>query len=179
MTYANSPLVVYTKLSPNHSGERTLPIDRITPHCMVGQRSAEGLGNWFAKPSTAASSNYAVDRHGRVALFVEEKNCSWCSSSRENDQRAITIECASAEKEPYAFRPIVYRKLIKLCIDICKRNGKKKLLWIEDRESALAYTPAPDEMVLTVHRWFADKPCPGNWMYSRMGDLAEKVTKRL
>jgi flagellum-specific peptidoglycan hydrolase FlgJ len=34
-------------------------------------------------------------------------------------------------------------------------------------------------MILTVHRWFANKSCPGNWMYARMGDLAEKVTKAL
>lgn len=36
MGYTNSPLVVYTKLSPNHSGQRTHLIDRITPHCVVG-----------------------------------------------------------------------------------------------------------------------------------------------
>ena len=36
-----------------------------------------------------------------------------------------------------------------------------------------------DEMILTVHRWFANKSCPGNWMFARMGDLAEKVTVAL
>ena len=179
MAFTDSPLVTYTKLSPNHSGERMYSIERITPHCAVGQCSAEGLGEWFSKSSTQASSNYAIDRHGRVALYVEEKNCSWCSSNKENDQRAITIECASAKKEPYRFRFFVYRKLILLCTDICIRNGKKKLLWIENREKALAYTPAPDEMLLTVHRWFADKTCPGDWMFSRMEDLAKRVTERL
>ena len=69
--------------------------------------------------------------------------------------------------------------LITLCVDICKRNGKTKLLWLEDKDKTLAYTPTPDEMVLTVHRWFANKSCPGNWMYARMGDLAEKVTAQL
>ena len=39
MAYTNSSLVSYTKLSPNHSGERTHSIDRITPHCVVGQCS--------------------------------------------------------------------------------------------------------------------------------------------
>ena len=37
----------------------------------------------------------------------------------------------------------------------------------------LNYTPKSDEMVLTVHRWFANKSCPGNWIYARMGDLAK------
>ena len=179
MAYTNSPLVAYTKLSPNHSGQRTQSIDRITPHCVVGQCTAEGLGDWFAQSSTQASSNYGIDKDGRVGLYVEERNRSWCSSSNANDQRAITIECASDTTEPYAFRDVVYQTLIKLCVDICQRYGKKKLLWLEDKNKTLSYSPAADEMVLTVHRWFANKSCPGNWMYARMGDLAQKVTAAL
>ena len=177
--YTNSGLVAYKKLSPNHSGQRTHSIDRITPHCVVGQCSAEELGDWFAKSSTQASSNYGIDKDGRVGLYVEEKNRSWCSSSNANDQRAVTIECASDTSEPYAFRDVVYKKLITLCVDICKRNGKKKLIWFGDKDKTLNYSPKSDEMVLTVHRWFASKSCPGNWMYARMGDLAYKVTALL
>lgn len=172
-------MVVYTKLSPNHSGQRTHSIDRITPHCVVGQCTAEGLGDWFYKSSTQASSNYGIDKDGRVGMYVEEKNRSWCSSSNANDQRAITIECASDTTEPYAFRDVVYRKLVELCTDICRRNGKNKLIWFGDKDKTLNYSPESGEMILTVHRWFADKSCPGNWMYARMGDLAEKVTKKL
>ena len=179
MAYTNSKMVVCTKLSPNHSGQRTHSIDRISPHCVVGQVSAESLGNTFAKSSKRASSNYGIDRDGRVGMYVEEKNRSWCSSSNANDQRAITIECASDTTEPYAFHDIVYQTLIKLCVDICKRNGKTKLIWIGDKDKTLAYEPKPGEMILTVHRWFDKKPCPGNWMYARMGDLAEKVTAAL
>lgn len=179
MAYTNSSMVVYKKLSPNHSGQRTHSIDRITPHCVVGQCTAEGLGEWFEKKSTQASSNYGIDRDGRVALYVEEKNRSWCSSSNANDQRAITIECASDNTEPYAFRDVVYQTLIKLCIDICKRNGKNKLIWFGDKDKTLNYEPKSGEMILTVHRWFANKSCPGNWMYARMGDLANKVTAQL
>lgn len=179
MAFTNSSMVAYTKLSPNHSGKRTHSIDRITPHCVVGQCTAEGLGEWFEKQSTQASSNYGIDRDGRVALYVEEKNRSWCSSSNANDQRAITIECASDTTEPYAFRDVVYKKLIELCIDICKRNGKNKLIWFGDKDKSLNYSPKSGEMILTVHRWFANKSCPGNWMYARMGDLAEKVTAAL
>lgn len=179
MGYTNSSWVSYTKLSPNHSGQRTHNIDRITPHCVVGQCTAEGLGDWFARTSTQASSNYGIDKDGRVGLYVEEKNRSWCSSSNANDQRAITIECASDTTEPYAFRDVVYQKLITLCVDICKRNGKTKLIWFGDKNKTLNYTPKSGEMILTVHRWFANKSCPGNWMYVRMGDLAAKVTARL
>lgn len=178
-SYSNSSLVSYTKLSPNHSGQRTHTIDRITPHCVVGQASAETLGNIFSRTAKQASSNYGIGSDGRVGLYVEEKNRSWCSSSNANDQRAVTIECASDASEPYAFRDAVYNKLIELCVDICRRNGKTKLLWLGTKTKSLNYAPASDEMVLTVHRWFAKKSCPGSWMFSRMGELAEQVTARL
>ena len=176
---SNSSLVSYTKISPNHSGQRTHAVDRITPHCVVGQCSVETLGNIFAPTSKQASCQYGIGVDGRVGMYVEEKNRSWCSSSNENDQRAITIECASDATAPYAFNDAVYAKLIELCTDICKRYGKAKLLWFGDKTKTLNYAPASNEMVLTVHRWFANKSCPGDWMYARMGDLAAKVTVKL
>lgn len=179
MSYTNSSLISYTKLSPNHSGERPHSIDRITPHCVVGQCAIETLGNLFASASCQASSNYGIGFDGRMGMFVEEKNRSWCSSSNDNDQRAVTIECASDTTAPYAFYDVVYQSLINLCVDICKRNGKTKLLWFGDKDKTLAYEPKSNEMVLTVHRWFANKSCPGDWLYSRLGDLADKVTSKL
>ena len=179
MGYTNSPLISATILSPNHSGQRTHAIDTITPHCVVGQCSVESLGAIFAPASREASSNYGIGYDGRVGMYVEEKNRSWCTSSNANDQRAVTIECASDAYEPYAFKDAVYESLINLCVDICKRNGKTKLIWFGDKNKTLNYTPASNEMLLTVHRWFANKSCPGEWMYQRMGDLASKVTARL
>ena len=176
---SNSPLVTYTKLSPNHSGQRTHSIDRITPHCVVLECSVETLGSIFLPTSRQASCNYGIGADGRVGMFVEEKNRSWCSSSASNDQRAVTIECASDATEPYAMQDAVCQSLIKLCVDICKRGGKTKLLWLGDKAKTLSYSPAPDEMVLTVHRWFANKSCPGDWLYSRLGALAETVTEHL
>lgn len=179
MGYTNSPLVVYTKLSPNHSGKRTHAIDRISPHCVVGQLTAESLGSIFAKSSREASSNYGIDKDGRVGMYVEEKNRSWCTSSNSNDQRAVTIECASDTKHPYWMNDKVYNRLIDLCTDICRRNGKDKLIWFGDKNKSLNYEPKSNEMVITVHRWFANKSCPGDWLYSRLGKVADEVTKRL
>lgn len=179
MAYTNSKMVSYTKLSPNHSGQRTHSIDRITPHCVVGQCSVETLGNIFAPTSRQASCNYGIGPDGRVGMYVEEKNRSWCSSSNANDQRAVTIECASDTKHPYTMNSTVYATLIKLCVDICRRNGKKKLIWLGDKNKTLNYSPKSNEMLLTVHRWFANKSCPGDWLYSRLGDLASRVTAEL
>ena len=179
MEYTNSPLVSCVKLSPNHSGQRTHDIDTITVHCVVGQCSAETIGSIFAPESRQASSNYGVGYDGKIGMYVEEKNRSWCTSSRANDQRAITIEVASGATEPYAFNDAAYTRLIELCIDICKRNGKNKVVWFGDKDKTLAYEPADGEMVLTVHRWFANKSCPGSWMYARMDDLTSKVNAAL
>lgn len=179
MSYTNSPLVDCKVMSPNHSGTRTQKIDRITPHCVVGQLTAEGIGYCFDDISRKASCNYGIGHDGRVCLIVEEKNRSWCSSNSANDQRAVTIECASDKAEPYAMKTVVYDKLIELCVDICKRNGKTVLLWFTDKEKSLQYEPAANEMVITVHRWFANKACPGDWLYNRLGDVATEVTKRL
>lgn len=176
---SNSSLVSYTKLSPNHSGQRTHSIDRITPHCVVGQLSAESICGCFTSTSRQASCNYGIGTDGKIALCVEEKNRSWCSSSNANDQRAVTIECASDLKEPYTMNDKVYASLVNLCVDICKRNGKKKLLWLGNKDKTLNYSPKSDEMVLTVHRWFANKSCPGDWLYARLGNLATEVTKKL
>ncbi len=176
---SNSALVDCRVLSPNHSGKRTKALCRITPHCAVGQMTAERIGGCFTSESRRASCNYGIGTEGRTVLVVDEAYRSWCSSSNDNDQQAVTIECASDKTAPYAMNSRVYDKLIKLCVDICKRNGKKRLLWLGSKEKTLAYTPKVDEMVLTAHRWFANKSCPGDWLYSRYGDLAEQVNKLL
>lgn len=179
MAYTNSPLVNYTKLSPNHSGQRTHKIDRITIHCVVGQCTVERLAEIFYPVARQASSNYGVGYDGRIGMYVEEKNRSWCSSSNANDQRAITIEVASDTTHPYAVTDKAYNATIKLVADICKRNGINKLLWFADKAKSLAYEPKAGEAVMTVHRWFANKSCPGDYLYNRHTDIANKVNALL
>lgn len=178
MGYTNSPLIDCTVKSPNHSGTRTHKIDRITPHCVVGQLSAESIGACFPN-GRGASCNYGVGYDGRQCLIVDEANRSWCTSSNANDQRAITIEVASDKTAPYAFTNEAYAGLLELCIDICKRNGINKVLWFSDKSTALNYEPKDGECVLTVHRWFANKSCPGDWMYNRMAQLANEINKAI
>ena len=134
MGYTNSPLVKYTKISPNKTVPRNHAIDRITPHCYVGQVPVESMGQWFANTSAQASSNYGIGVDGKVGMFVEEKDRSWCSSNRDNDNRAVTIECASEKTSPFRINDVVYERLIELMIDVCRRNGKNCLLWFGDKE---------------------------------------------
>lgn len=179
MGFTNSSLVSYTKLTKHHGGRRTHAIDRITPHCVVGQWTAKTIGDYFYSTDRNASCNYGIGKDGKIALCVEEKNKSWCSSSSVNDNRAVTIECASDTTHPYKFTEATFTALVDLCVDICKRNGKTKLLWFGDKNKALNYSPRSNEMVLTVHRWFKAKACPGDWLMQRMNILADTVTQRL
>ena len=172
---SNSPLVNYTKISPNKTSPRNHAIDTITIHCLVGQCSVETIGDIFAKSSYKASSNYGIGYDGRIGMYVEEKDRSWCSSSSNNDNRAITIECASDKKHPYAINSAVYDSLIELCADICKRNDIKELKWKADK----SLIDKVDEQNITVHRWFANKSCPGDYIYNRLGQIVDEVNRKL
>lgn len=176
----NSPLVSFTHLSPNNSGVRTQPISRFTPHCYCAQVTVERMGKGFANPDNKTSANYGIGYDGAVGLYVPENKRAWTSSSESNDQRAITVECASDGTNPYKFNTIVYNRLIELCVDICKRNGKTKIIWIPNKDTALAYAPKSDEMLITVHRWFSSsRSCPGDWLYNRLGEFAVEVNNQL
>lgn len=172
---SNSSLVSYTKISPNKTSPRKNKIDTITIHCVVGQLSVETIGNVFASTSRQASSNYGIGSDGRVGMYAEEKDRSWCSSSSANDNRAITIEVASDTTHPYAVTAKAYESLIKLCADICKRNNIKELKWKGDK----SLIGQVDKQNMTVHRWFANKSCPGDYLYNLHGDIANKVNKIL
>lgn len=171
---SNSSLVSYTKISPHRNTPRNHKIDTITIHCVVGQCGIEALGELFQ--TKEASSNYGIGYDGRIGMYVEEKDRSWCSSSASNDNRAITIECASDTTEPYAINDKVYASLIDLCTDICKRNGIKELKWKADK----SLIGQVDKQNMTVHRWFhSGKSCPGEYIYSRLGKIATEVNARL
>lgn len=172
---SNSPLASYTDISPNKTSPRNHKIDTITIHCVVGQLTVEQLGEVFASPKAKASSNYGIGKDGRIGIYVEEKDRSWCSSNAANDHRAITIECASDRSHPYAINDAVYKSLVELCADICKRNNIKQLKWKANRN----LVGRTDEQNMTVHRWFANKDCPGDYIYSRLGKIANEVNAKL
>ena len=176
---SNSPLVNYTLLSPNNSGQRTHKIDTITVHCVVGQCTVEALGQWFYPTERQASSNYGVGYDGRIGMYVEEKNRSWCTSSNANDQRAITIEVASDTYEPYAVTTDAFEATIKLIADICERNGIRHLYWFGNPQDTFAYEPKDGEAIMTLHRWFAQTICPGTYLMSRHEEIARRVNEMI
>lgn len=173
---SNSKLISYTKISPNRTSPRNHKIDTVTIHCVVGQCSVETLGNIFAPTSRQASCNYGIGADGRIGMYCEEKDRSWCSSNAANDNRAITIEVASDTKHPYAVNAKAYAALIDLLVDICKRNGIPRLVWSTSKADRVNHKNGCN---MTVHRDYANKSCPGEYLYSRHAQIASEVNKRL
>lgn len=166
---SNSPLVSYTKISPNSTNPRNNAIKKITIHHMAGNLSIEACGNVFATTKRQASSNYGVGSDGRIGLYVEEKNRSWCSSNRENDNQAVTIEVANDGGAPdWHVSDKALASTINLCADICRRNGIAKLNYTGDASGNL-----------TEHNYFAYTLCPGPYLKSKLSYIASEVNKRL
>lgn len=175
MAYTNSSLVTYKRISPNKTSPRNHEIDCITIHCIVGQWTAKQGCDYFATTDRECSANYVVGKDGSIGLSVEEKDRSWCSGNRANDHRAITIEVASDTTHPYAVTDKALNALIELIADICKRNNIKELKWKGDK----SLIGQVDKQNMTVHRWFENKTCPGDYLYNKHSYIAEQVNKKL
>lgn len=167
---SNSALICYSKISPNRNSPRKGTIKGIAIHCMAGQLSVETCGNVFAPSSRGASSNYGIGPDGRIGMYVEERDRAWTTST-SLDNYCVTIEVASDPRAPYAVTDAAYESLIRLCADICKRNGIKALKW----EGNKALAGNWDRQNLIVHRWFSSKPCPGDYLYNRHPDIVRRV----
>ena len=166
---SNSKLVNYTQLSPNCSKPRNHVIDKLTIHHMAGNMTVEQCGSVFAPASRKASANYGIGSDGRVGLYVDEANRSWCSANSGNDNRAVTIEVANDEVGgDWHVSDTALAKLIDLCVDICQRNGIAKLNYTGDKSGNL-----------TMHKWFAATACPGPYLESKFPYIAEQVNARL
>lgn len=178
MGYTNSSLICYTKISPNKTSPRNHKIDTITIHCMAGNLTVERCGEVFAKTSRKASSNYGIGTDGRIAMYVEEKDRSWCSSNKANDMRAVTIEVANdgGADTGWHVSDKAMASLIKLVADICKRNDIKELKWSTNKSDRINHKNGCN---MTVHRDFAAKSCPGNYLYNKHGYIAAEVNKLL
>ena len=170
-----SGLCVKTIKSPNRNSPRNHAIDTITIHCTAGHMSVDGITSWFGSSTSQVSCNYAIAQDGKIVGVVPEGDRSWCSSSRDNDNRALTIEVSTAKGEPYAPASAAYESLITLLVDICRRNGIKQLLWQNDKN----LIGKPEKQNMTVHRWFSSTACPGTWLMEHMPQIAKSVNDQL
>ena len=177
---SNSKLVVYTKLSPHCTKPRNGKIRGISIHTMAGPGSVEGCGQVFQ--TSEASSHYGIGPDGRIGQYVLEENRAWCCSHKV-DHQVVTIEVSSIQsyEEPYECTAAAFESLIDLCVDICQRNGIKKLIWKEGKQYCPAFTGNWSVCNMVPHRYTTDKgkSCPGNYLFGKYGEIAERVNARL
>lgn len=177
---SNSKLVVYTKLSPHCTKPRQGKIKGISVHTMAGPGSVEGCGQVFQ--TSEASSHYGIGPDGRIGQYVLEENRAWCCSHKV-DHEVVTIEVSSIQsyEEPYECTAAAFESLIDLCVDICQRNGIKKLIWKEGKQYCPAFTGNWAVCNMVPHRYTTDKgkSCPGNYLFGKYGEIAERVNARL
>lgn len=163
----DSKLAVREVDLPYKNSPRNNKISVITPHHTAGVMTAEQYEE-VAK-SRKESCQYFIDNNGITTQFCSERDRSWCSSSPENDNKAITIEVSNSKNGGnWPVSDKAYKALIELCVDICKRNGMTELVWTGDKNGSL-----------TMHDMFAKTACPGPYLKSKMPEIAAEVTKRL
>ena len=181
MAFTNSPLVSMISISPNRNigrynivnGVKVAPITKITKitiHHWAGVGTLETFKNIVMNPKREMSANYAIDVNGKIGLFCPEADRSWCSSSQYNDNRAITIEVSNSAYGDATGWPISdasYKALIKLCVDICKRNGIPKLYYDGTNGT------------LTRHCDLAATGCPGPYIKSKTQQICNDVNAQL
>lgn len=173
----NSTLAKKINLSPNYNDRAGVKIDTITIHHCAGVLSADTIGNIFKNRSRQASCNYGIGNDGEIILVVEEKNRSWCSSNAANDYRAITIEVSNSEVgEPWKISAAAYKSLIALLVDVCKRNGIKKLIWDSVHYNRRSHANGAN---MTLHKDFTATACPGSYLISKMPTIAAEVNTKL
>lgn len=187
-----SPLSSYTKLSPNKTSPRKSAIKRLTPHCVAGNLSIEsclGLSNFMTARSPGASCNYAIGSDGRIGLGCIESDAAWTSDSSINDNQAITFEIANSGGAPnWLMTDLAINSFVKLAVNICRFYGFKKVHY-EDKPSEITTRvqvedwiktwEKPDEMIITLHRWYAAKACPGQYFVSKIPDIVSKINFEL
>lgn len=174
----NSSLIDGVLLTNNCSKPRNHEVDTITPHYMSWYIDAETCCESFVPSIRQASANYCIGKDGEIWLNVEEENRAWTSGSYSNDNRAITIECANyMDGARYGELPApTWDSLVALCVDICQRYGKKRLMYVGSADYSLLDDGC---MLLTKHKWFQNTDCPGPWLDYKFGNLAAEVNQIL
>ena len=182
---SNSPLVTYTNLTPyNRTRPRRGKILYIVPHCYVGQVTAKRGCDGFYSEGRGASAHYVIGYDGQIGQSVDEADRAWTTGGSLSangytgatiDHYAVTIEVACDSFHPYTITDAAYKALVRLMADIARRNGIQELRWKADK----TLVGKPEQQNVLVHRWFANKACPGDYIFNHLGDIVAQANKIL
>lgn len=167
---SESKLVQYRNLTKNYS-RRTESIGKIAIHHAAAVASAKKIVDGFIPAQRKASATYVIGNDGDYGQSVLESNRPWTDRSTWCDNKAVTIEvsnCATGGEWPIS--DAAYKSLIRLCVDICQRNGIKSVNYTGTKNG-----------VLVEHRMFAATLCPGPYIHNLLvsGKIAQDINAGL
>ncbi len=145
----------YTKARPQGG------INHITVHHMAGVLSAAQCGAIFQRPGRNGSAHYGIGNGGEIANYVDENDTAWCDSNWNSNCTTVSIETSNnALGGDWTVGDAALNSLIRLVADIAKRNGLGHL------------KPGVN---LCWHSMYAPTTCPGNYLRSKMQEIADKA----
>lgn len=155
------------------SNVRTSKVSVITPHHAAGivrdKQAVESICRYWSK--AGASANYFIDVHGEAYLCVDENRRAWTSSSRDNDNKAVTFEMSNdIACYPWSISRATYNTAVKLSAYLCRKYG------------IMPYYNGTKQASITTHRMFAATQCPGDFFvteYLQSGVFCEDIKKML
>ena len=150
------------------SGRKGTKIDKIFVHHMAGVLTAKQCGNVFK--SREASAHYGIGSDGKIGQYVKEEDAAWHAGNKSYNLRSIGIELSNdgGAKTNWHVADKTIAKCIDLIVDICKRNGIKKINYTGDLKGNLC-----------MHAWTASTACPGPYLKKKFKYIAEQVNKKL
>jgi LysM repeat protein len=194
---SESSLVTYRNLTNNKTVVKDKKNNYIIPHVYVGQVSTKNGVDHFTT-NCGASCTYVIGTDGTIGQSVSEADRPWTTGGDKEvqnqyglwvggtpsksqaqrgakgvDYEAITMEIACDPTAPYAINDKVYNSLVNLMADIAIRNNMGELKWKADKN----LVGNPSEQNVLVHRWFASKSCPGDYVYNKLGEICEKANQ--
>lgn len=162
---SNSSLATekYPAHKDNYTDGRSKKISKITIHHMAGVLTAKQCGAIFQKKGRNGSSNYGIGKNGEIAVYVDEKDTSWCDSNWDSNCKSVTIETSNSKNGGnWPVSDKVLKSLIKLVADIGKRNNLGTLVKGKN---------------VTWHSMYANTNCPGAYLLSKMDYIISEANK--
>lgn len=178
---SNSALANYINRFSGNYTSRDEMIDKITIHIAHAAGDCYDLAEMLSE-SDNTSYHYGISTDGTIGLYVDEQYATYSTGSESNDQRAVNIIVmndyknkteGNTDKTPASGGRVSsksYDALIKLCVDICRRNYILKATYLPGDH---------DKSTLTMHRWFTKTDCPGDYLAGRYGSIASAINSQL
>lgn len=150
----------------NYTAGRSDTIHGIVVH-HAASTSFDSIGQVFSQYGRGGSAHYGICED-RIDQYVREEDTAWHCGDWGGNCCTIGIECTNNVGAPdWTISEGTFNTLVKLCADIAKRNGLGKL----------KFGPYDVYPTLSAHRDWSATYCCGDYLYSRMDELAEKANK--